>query len=152
MVDSKAKGSRAEEKARDILRQHTGLRWERTPFSGALSATHKLKGDLYIPGENNSVFCVEIKHYAEDNFTSKIFTDKSPTLISWWEQTLRESEEIEKYPLLIYKFDRSKWFVATLFQPLKCPIYSLIKYNDHEFYTLKLEDWLEKEKPKFICH
>ena len=150
MVDSKAKGSRAEEKARDILREYTKHKWERTPFSGALSANHKLKGDLYIPSEN-TVFCVEVKHYAEDNFTSKLFTDKSPTLIAWWEQTLREAEEMEKLPLLLYKFDRSKWFVATLFEPKKCSVYSYIKYNDHSFYTLQLEKWLMNERPEFIC-
>lgn len=149
MVDSKAKGSRAEEKVRDLLREYTGLKWERTPFSGALSANHKLKGDIYVPNMPNIKYCVEVKHYAEDNFTSKIFTSKNPTIIEWWEQTIREAEEMEKLPLLIFKFDRSKWFVSVMFQPTRAPIYTLLKYNDHEFYTLTLDDWLKYEKPNF---
>lgn len=149
MVDSRDKGARAETAARDVLRQYTGYKWERVPGSGALGAQHKLKGDLYIP-EANNVFCVEIKHYADDHLTSKILTDKDAQFMEWWEQTIRESAQVGKHPLLIYKFDRSKWFVA--FKALDFVPYDEvsrvmeISYNKHHIATMKLEEWLSKHK------
>lgn len=111
MIDSRQKGRTAELKCRDELRKLTNLTWERTPMSGALSAKHKLKGDLYVPGENIK-YCVEVKHYADDHLTSKILTGKDPQIKKWWDQTIREAIEINKEPLLIFKFNRSKWFAA----------------------------------------
>jgi hypothetical protein len=110
-IDSRAKGRTAETNAKKELIKLTGLGWERTPLSGALSAKHKLKGDLYVP-DTPIKYCVEIKHYKEDHLTSKILTNKNPQLQQWWEQTVREALEIDKEPLLIFKFDRSKWFAA----------------------------------------
>jgi hypothetical protein len=31
--------------------------------------------------------------------------------MEWWEQTDREANQIDKEPLLLFKFNRSKWFV-----------------------------------------
>lgn len=147
MVDSRQKGARAESNAKDILIKYTGHNWKRTPGSGALSADHKLKGDLYIPEVNNK-YCVEVKHYKEDQFSTKILTDKDPQLNKWWSQTLRQGKQVDKEPLLIFKHDRSKFFVAT-----ESYIDSDIKY----IYTMPLdicicilEDWLLYEKPNFI--
>ena len=111
MVDSRQKGRTAETNAKKELIKLTGLGWERTPLSGALSAKHKLKGDLYVP-DVRVKYCVEVKHYKDDHLTSKILTNKNPQLQQWWEQTAREAKEIDKEPLLIFKFDRSKWFAA----------------------------------------
>lgn len=111
MVDSRQKGYTAEIKARDELRKFTDHTWERVPNSGALRAEHGLKGDLYIP-QNNNIFCVEIKHYKDDQITSKLLSGKNPIFMEWWDQTIREAGEVKKIPLLIFKYDRSKWFAA----------------------------------------
>jgi len=111
MVDSRQKGRTAEIAARDELRKLTGLKWERTPLSGALSANHMLKGDLYVP-ETKVKFCVEVKHYKDDHISTKLLTSKNPQFDIWWEQTVRESGQMNKEPLLIFKHNRSKWFVA----------------------------------------
>ena len=111
MVDSRAKGRTAETNAKKELIKLTGLGWERTPLSGALSAKHKLKGDLYVPGVYIK-YCIEVKHYKDDHLTSKILTSKNPQFKVWWEQAVREAKEMEKEPLLIFKFNRSKWFAA----------------------------------------
>jgi Holliday junction resolvase len=111
MVDSRRKGATAERKARDELRKYTGLKWERTPGSGALGPQHKLKGDLYVPDAPN-FWCVEVKHYKDDQLTSKILTSKSPIFLDWWRQAVRQADQVDKEPLLIFKFDRSKWFIA----------------------------------------
>lgn len=111
MIDSRAKGRTAELKCRDELRKLTGLMWERTPMSGALDAKHKLKGDVYVP-EISLKYCVEIKHYKDDHISTKILTGKTPMFLEWWKQAVREAEQMDRMPLLIFKHNRSKWFVA----------------------------------------
>jgi hypothetical protein len=136
---SKAKGSRAETAACKVLSAHTGWKWERIPLSGALDAKHGLKGDVYIPKELMK-YSVEVKHYKDDHLNSRLLTGKTPQIMEWWEQTLREQEENGvDHPLLVFKFDRSKWFCAFLQEP----------YNDYRhlyysegFYMAKLEDFL----------
>lgn len=151
MVDSRAKGARGETVVRDILRIHTGLPWERVPSSGALDPKHGLKGDLYIPNEKNN-YVVEVKNYEEDHLTSKLLTSKTPQLVTFWEQAVRQGKQVNKIPLLMFKFDRSKVFVA--FGDMPDYDYSYFYINlsllGYEFYVALLEDWLKAEKPKFI--
>lgn len=149
MVDSRAKGATAETKVRDELRKITGLKWERVPGSGALDPKHQLKGDLYIPGQSNK-YCVEVKHYKECHLTSNILTDKSPQLIEWWQQTIRESNQVSKKPLLIFKHDRSKLFAAFQEMPSADYRYIFVSLLGHEFYISLLEDYLKNEQPEFI--
>lgn len=151
MVDSRQKGSRAETQAKEVLVKHTKLNWQRTPGSGALNETHKLKGDLYIP-ETNNRFCIEVKHYKEDHLTSKLLTDKSPQLLEWWSQALRQGSQVDKLPLLLFKFDRSKWFVAFTVFPDRMVKYMELTFdrNKPSMYIAKLEDWLVEEAPEFI--
>lgn len=124
MVDSRAKGRQAELKCRDELRKLTGLKWERTPMSGALGAQHKLKGDLYVP-ETKINYCVEVKAYKDDHISTLLLTGSNPLFFKWWEQTVREAEQMEKDPLLIFKHNRSKWFAASSW--LDLPIQMLEK-------------------------
>lgn len=149
MVDPRAKGARAEAVIRDELRRLTGHKWERTPGSGALNEKHGLKGDLYIPNEKN-VFCVEAKHYAEDHVTSKILTSKEPQLVKFWQQAIRQAHQVGRKPLLVFKYDRSKIFVAFEEMPntnLPCIFVNIPGY---EFYIALLEQWIALESPKFI--
>ena len=150
MVDSRQKGARAEAAAKGLLIKHTGLDWQRTPGSGALNAAHKLKGDLYIPDAKNK-FCVEVKHYKDDHLTSKILTDKNPQILKWWEQAVRQGEQTSREPLLLFKFDRSKWFVAFKWE-YKIEGYKVVKYihNNTEIYMAKLEEWLSNEEIEWI--
>lgn len=135
MVDSRQKGRTAELNARDVLRKDTGLQWERVPMSGALDPKHKLKGDLYVPGENIK-YCVEVKHYKDDHLTSKLLTGKNPTLLEWWKQTVREAEQIEKEPLLLFKYDRSKWFAAFTDLDLQLTIHD----SGFRYFTIMPDD------------
>ena len=153
VVDSRQKGARTETLARDVLRKHTGLNWERVPGSGALDPKHQLKGDLYIPGQNNR-FCVEVKGYAEDHINSGLLTHKTPQLIEWWQQTDRQARQVDKLPLLIFKYDRSKLFVATVAYDLDMLENRWLLYSnggDYEFYIMLLEDWLNGPTVKFIA-
>ena len=157
MVDSRQKGARAEAAAKWLLIKHTGLDWQRTPGSGALNAAHKLKGDLYIPDEKNK-FCVEVKHYKDDHFTSKILTDKHPQILKWWEQAVRQGAQTGREPLLLFKFDRSKWFVGFNCHALntlhpKDLAYKHVEFtysDEHPLYIAKLEEWLANEDIEWI--
>lgn len=149
MVDSRAKGARTETQARDLLRKHTGLQWERVPGSGALDPKHQLKGDLYVPQRTN-LYCVEVKGYADDHLTSELLTSKNPQIIEWWQQAYRQGCQVNKHPLLIFKFDRSKLFVAFEDLPADSYRYVCVRVLGHEFFVALLEDWLEHEKPQFV--
>lgn len=150
VIDVRAKGATAETKVRDELRKLTSLKWERTPGSGALDPKHMLKGDLYVPGKDN-LYCVEVKHYAEDHLTSKVLTGKNPQLLEWWEQALRQGEQVSSMPLLVFKFDRSKLFVAFKDMPSSMALpHMFLNVCGHELYVAMLEDWVLIETPKFI--
>lgn len=148
MVDSRQKGSRTENQAKDILKRHTRLNWQRVPGSGALAVAHQLKGDLYIPNASNK-YCVEVKGYKEDHLTSKILTDKNPQLAEWWSQAVRQGKQVDMTPLLIFKKDRGKFFVAV--QELEdFEVYRSIYIPHLDIWVCLLEDWLKHEKPEFI--
>lgn len=148
-INSNQKGVRTEIIIRDILRKHTGLSFERVPSSGALDPKHQLKGDIYLVGVTNK-YCIECKGYEEDHLTSKILTSKSPQLLEFWKQTIRQADQLKRQPLLMFKFDRSKVFVAFQDIPNDNYSYIFIKSGDYEFYVALLEDWLDNEKPQFI--
>lgn len=150
MVDSRQKGSRAETVIKTTLKSLTGLGWERTPGSGALDPKHMLKGDLYVPGRTNH-FCVECKHYADDHLTSKVLTDKNPQLLDWWKQCRRQADQVNRDPLLIFKFDRSKIFCAFENLPNSDNLpYLYVNRDGYQFYVALLETWISLENPQFV--
>ncbi len=152
VVDSRAKGARTETTVRDLLRKHTGLMWERVPGSGALDPKHKLKGDLYVPDCPNQQYCVEVKGYAEDHISSHLLTGKSPQLVDFWKQSVRQGVQVSRKPLLVFKFDRSKAFVAFAEMPTTNNYrYIYCNVQEHEFYVALLEDWLQHEQPVFVA-
>jgi Holliday junction resolvase len=152
MVDSRAKGQRAEYAVRDTLRKHTGLQWERVPGSGGFNVSHGLKGDIYIPNVN-IVHCIEIKHYKSDVINSNLMNKTESQLEKFWIQTQREADQLGKEPLLIFKKDRGKWIVAErhidqdIF-PSKCVV---LKTKDIEIVCMLFDEWLsDKGKEYFV--
>ena len=143
MVDSRAKGQRGEYLVRDLLREKTGLTFERVPSSGALSY---LKGDIYIPNEKN-VFCIEVKNYDKSPFSDKIFTNKTNHLLGWWDKIVMQAEARDLEPLLFFKYTRSKIFVVTSRKPDNTR-YSFISWLN--CYVLLAEEWLDKEDLEFM--
>ncbi len=145
MVDSRAKGARGEYLVRDMLREATGLKFERVPASGALEY---LKGDLYVPNQRN-FYCIEVKNYKDSPLTDKIFTArKTNNLIKWWRKIVIQAEGGDQKPLLFFKYDRSKVFVVTAEKPTQSDEYLYVGFLD--CYILLAEDWLETEQVEFI--
>jgi Holliday junction resolvase len=140
VVDSRAKGARGEYLVRDMLRTHTGLKFERVPASGALEY---LKGDLYIPHAKNK-YCIEVKNYKDSPLSDKIFTQvKTNNLIRWWKKLCIQAEGGGQEPLLFFKYDRSPIFVVSEDQPL-CVDYIYISVL--ECYVTLADQWLKNEK------
>lgn len=143
MVDSRAKGARGEYLVRDMLRDASGLQFERVPSSGALSY---LKGDLYVPDEKN-LFCIEVKNYEKSPLTDKIFTNKTNYLLLWWEKIVKQAELKLQQPLLFFKYSRSKVFVVTTLKPENTR-YTYVSWLD--CYIMIAEEWLDQEKVEWI--
>ena len=139
MVDTRTKGLRGEYAVRDLLRDKTSLQWERTPASGALEHT---KGDIYIPQEKQFAV-IEVKNYKEPTLNDKLLTTKSSNLAKWWNKLKLQASSAKCEPLLFYKYDRSKWFVATEMKPRVLKNY--LYYGGLDCYNLVAEDWLEAE-------
>ncbi len=143
MVDSRAKGARGEYLVRDMLRNASGLQFERVPSSGALSY---LKGDLYVPDERN-LFCIEVKNYEKSPLTDKVFTNKTNYLLQWWEKIVRQAALKTQQPLLFFKYSRSKVFVVTTLKPENAR-YMYVSWL--ECYILVAEEWLKQEELEWI--
>jgi|TARA_A100001015_G_scaffold309079_1_gene407860 Holliday junction resolvase len=145
MVDSRAKGARGEYLVRDMLRERSGLQFERVPNSGALEY---LKGDLYVPNEKNR-FCIEVKNYESSAFTDKIFTaQKSSNLINWWKKVRQQAKGGNQEPLLFFKYNRSPVFVVTEIKPVKTDQWVNISFM--KCYVLLAETWLKNEEVAFL--
>tara|TARA_R110002126_G_scaffold209611_2_gene356193 strand:+ start:1474 stop:1917 length:444 start_codon:yes stop_codon:yes gene_type:complete len=139
MVDPRAKGQRGEYLVRDMLRDASGLQFERVPSSGALAY---LKGDLYIPDANNA-FCIEVKNYEKSPLSDKVFTNKTNYLLIWWEKIVKQAELKLQQPLLFFKYSRSKVFVVTTIKPENTKHMHL---SWLDCYVCLAEEWLENEK------
>ena len=153
---SRNKGARAESDLVKLLRVKTGLQWERVPGSGALDEKHGLKGDCYVPNEKN-LFCVEVKHYAEDHLTSKLLTSKTPQLLEWWSQAVRQGKQVSKLPMLFFKFDRSKWFVAFTASAVSAtfsgnlpPLGQYLYLGEEEIYLMQIEEFFDNNEVRWI--
>lgn len=143
-VNSRSKGQRGEYKVRDLLREYTGYQWERVPSSGALSF---LKGDIYIPDVSCS-FLIEVKNYEETPLTDKIFTNKNNYIAKWWEKALEQAKDKDQDALVVFKYNRSKWFVITS-QPLKV-VEKYMYLNWLDCYICLFEEWLNNEKLDWV--
>jgi hypothetical protein len=143
LVNSRQKGARGETAVKQVLIQFTGLQFECTPGSG--SGT--IKGDLYIKGAKNR-FCIEIKNYAESPLSDKVLTNKTNNLVQWWTKLLVQAKQCSQEPLLFFKYNRSKLFVATSIKPAILNKYLYISTLD--CYIMLSEEWLNTERIKWL--
>ena len=141
MVNPRAKGAIGENKVKEFLDSKTPYTFERTPGSG----NGKIKGDLWIKDRKN-VFCIEVKNYAESPFNDKILTNKSNDFVQWWTKLQQQSGTMR--PLLIFKYNRSKLFVATDVKPTNVEKYIDIPWLN--CYIMLLSSWIERETIKWL--
>lgn len=148
-IDSREKGKRAEYQVRDILRERTGLEWERVPGSGAFGQSHGLKGDIYLPPQTGKIskYCFEVKHYKDDSISSNLFNVGESTLEKWWQQCSREGEQMNSKPALIFKKDRGQWLIALdssdpMVDNLMSRTHMVLNKKDMEIVIGLFEPWL----------
>ena len=142
MVNPRQKGNRGEQQVIAILDRVTQEKWEQTPGSGS----GKIKGDLRVHGKHN-IFCVEVKFYKNVGFDAKIFTQKSNNFFQWWSKICKQAQQMKQEPLLVFRENHGKFFVATVREPKNTLRYMHIAWLGA--YVLILEDWLDKEEIKF---
>ena len=144
MVDPRAKGAEGERQVRDLLKGHTGLAFERVPMSGALDY---LKGDIFLPNMHNN-YCFEVKFYKDSHFNDKILTAlKSNIFIRWWDQTIEQAKKAGAKPALVFKYNRSKIFVAQRDEPENGLNYMYVSHLG--CYVRLAHEWILLENPSF---
>lgn len=143
MVNSRAKGAIGENKVKEFLDSRTPYTFERTPGSGNGS----IKGDLYIKGYKN-VFCIEVKNYADPINLLALIVNEKGTFVDWWIKLQKQSKLQNQEPLLIFKYNRSKLFVATKLKP--CNVNKYIDITWLNCYITELGSWIEKEQIKWL--
>lgn len=144
MVDPRAKGAEGERQVRDLLRKHTELEFQRVPMSGALDF---MKGDVFLPNMHNN-YCIEVKFYKDSHFSDKVLTaKKSNVFIQWWTQTTEQAKKAGAKPVLFFKYNRSKIFVAQKDKPENGLDYMYVSFLG--CYVSLAQDWLILEKPSF---
>ncbi len=139
---SKLKGSAFETKIRDVLTEELGIKFERTPLSGSISY---LRGDLWVPSDTKGFeFVIECKHYAELEFNN-LLTAKSTDILEFWKQALDEAQVMNKKPLVIFRWNRSKDFILW---DTDMNLEHQIEYKvfGYQFKMGLLSDWLDKFK------
>src|SRR6056300_331628 len=139
---SKAKGSAYEQKIATRLTAEFGIEFRRVPLSGAIDY---LKGDIWTPHDAAWwPYATECKHNKDFQWNN-LLTSKTTDILNFWRQTVREAEVMKKKPLLIFRWNRSKDFVA-FDDDLKVPFYMEINSFGCRFKVTKLDDWIDVVK------
>lgn len=139
---SKIKGSAYEAKIATLLSKEFDKEFRRVPLSGAIDY---LKGDIWTPHDTAWwPYCIECKHYSELEWNN-LLTAKTTDILNFWRQAVREADVMSKKPLLIFRWNRSKDFVAYN-DDIDVDSYVEIKSFDCLFKVSLLEDWLKAIK------
>lgn len=140
-IDPRAKGARGEAEIVKLLDAATGLKWMRTPQSGA---TNFAKGDVMLDLKSGKVskYLIEVKLYAEDQITSNLLNPSTSQMEKWLEQTEREAMQMESIPMLVFRKDRSKWLVAVREHHEGLNHLKFVK-NSYDYHIYLFEDLLK---------
>ena len=142
---SKTKGRAFEYVVRDKLSETFDSKFERVPLSGALTY---LKGDVYAPWLPTFPWTIEAKNYKEVPWNN-LLTSKTSGLHKFWDQSVDEAKVMNKYPLLVYKWDRSKLYCCWYDDLVKVDNYILLHTDKTKFYMTLFDDWLLNAKKVF---
>jgi hypothetical protein len=139
---SKIKGSAYEAKIATLLSKEFNKEFRRVPLSGAIEY---LKGDIWTPHDTAWwPYCIECKHYSDLEWNN-LLTAKSTDILAFWRQAVREADVMDKKPLLIFRWNRSKDFVAYSDSTV-IDNYIEVKSFDCCFKISLLSEWLEAVK------
>lgn len=110
-MNSKRKGNSYENYICKILSSWWGEKFSRVPNSGGLESliSKQIVGDIIVP--SSFPFVVECKKQEGWSF-EQILEGKSK-FFKWWNQVVRDSKKVDKFPLLIFSKNYSKDYLAT---------------------------------------
>lgn len=139
-IDPRAKGARGEGEVVKLLSEATGLKWIRTPQSGA---TNFAKGDVMLDLQSGKIskYLVEVKLYADDQLNSNLLNPSISQVEKWLEQTEREAKQMNSLPMLVFRKDRGKWLVAVAKEYSNLN-YIHFKKNGYNYYIYLFSDLL----------
>lgn len=140
-IDPRAKGARGETEVVKLLTSATGIKWARSPLSGA---TAHIKGDIYIPLTEGKIskYLIEVKLYSDDTINSNLLNDSNSQLEKFLEQTEREALQMNSLPMLVFRKDRGKWLVA-IKEEYSDLSYIKFKKKEYSYYIYLFSDLLE---------
>lgn len=140
-IDPRAKGARGEAEVVKLLTSATGIKWARSPLSGA---TAHIKGDIYIPLTEGKIskYLIECKLYAEDTINSNLLNDSNSQLEKFLEQTEREALQMNSLPMLVFRKNRGKWLVA-IKEEYSNLSYIKFKKKEYSYYIYLFSELLE---------
>lgn len=112
--NGRAKGQSFERVVAKILSTWWGEEFHRTPSSGGLhwKRDNRVTGDVVTPENSNFPFSIECKKVEGWNF-EQLLKDTGE-ISNWWNQCFRDSNEVDKIPLLIFSKNRSPIYYMTL--------------------------------------
>ena len=125
-INIKNKGNTFERQVAKILSDKLSLNFERTPSSGAIvgGKNYNKKQNTFDQQSMNvfvgDVFCsngeikvaIECKSYkSSDNVQSLI--NGNSFIQKWYDEIVIDAAKVNKTPVLIFKFNRSKIFIAS---------------------------------------
>ena len=139
---SKLKGSAYEAKIAEIFTKEFNREFRRVPLSGSIDY---LKGDIWVPSDTAYwPYAIECKHYA-DLAWNNLLTAKTTDILNFWKQTVREAEQMNKKPLLCFRWNRSKDFVA-YDDDIVVPNFIHITSFGYSFKISLLDEWIAAVK------
>lgn len=108
-----------------------------------------LKGDVWIPDPIQAAkwpYCIECKHYKEVPLHN-LLTAKSSEIWQFWKQAVDAAEAMDKKPLVIFRWDRSKDFVVWD-DEIEVDTQMNVRAFGYDIKIAELANWLPKVKLK----
>lgn len=106
-INSRSKGGRYERELVKKFEGFWGTHFSRTPYSGAWTGNKTqeghdtVTGDIITAHESNFPFTVEAK--MREGWTIEHLINNTGQIKEWWGQTVRDGENGNKVPLLVYR-------------------------------------------------
>lgn len=115
---SRRKGGAYERRVAKLLTELTKVDFRRVPGSGGFNKQAKeiinetcFAGDICCSNEHQFLFLIEAKNRKEFSFTKLLF-NPNKGFSDWWYQCVKEANDNNLLPAMIFKPDRGKDFIV----------------------------------------
>lgn len=153
---SKRKGNTYERRIADLLTESTGVNFRRVPASGGWNkfSTKHVRTDIFtgdLVCDRSDFLCsIEVKNRVKFSFESILSSPEKAPFTEWWFQCINDANSVKLHPLLFFKPDRAKDFLAIDESTVKLLKIDLNKIN--HFSLNCYEQLLSIKDRNKICH